>query len=210
MGRKKRMRVGVFGGTFDPVHIAHLIIAEQCREQAELDQVWFVPSARPPHKQDRMVTPFSHRVEMLALAIAGNPAFRIDELEKERPGSSYTVDTLSELQRQHHGVDFWLILGSDCLPDLPHWREPARIAQLAGFVVWERPGWPNWPPEKLQAGLGLSADQKPRVCLAHGPLVDISSSDLRQRASVGRSLLYLVPRAVQCYIETHRLYIRSP
>src|SRR5439155_12099678 len=125
--RKHCMRIGVFGGTFDPVHLAHLIIAEQCREQAGLDQVWFIPAARPPHKQDRTVTPFSHRVEMLALAIAGNPAFRIDELEKERPGSSYTVDTLSELQRQHRGVDLWLILGSDCLPDLPHWREPARI-----------------------------------------------------------------------------------
>src|SRR5262249_29493095 len=115
--RKKRMRIGVFGGTFDPVHFAHLIIVEQCREQAQLDQVWFVPAARPPHKQGRNVTPFRHRVEMLALAIAGNAAFRINELEKDRPGSSYTVDTLNELQRQHPGTDFWLILGSDCLPD---------------------------------------------------------------------------------------------
>jgi len=200
------MRIGVFGGTFDPVHLAHLIIAEQCREQAELDQVWFIPAARPPHKQDKAVTPFARRAEMLALAIAGNPAFRIDELERDRPGTSYTVDTLGELRRQHPSVDFWLILGSDCLPDLPHWREPARIAQLAGFVIWERPGWPIWPLEKLQAGLGLSADQKPRLCLARGLLVDISSSDLRQRAADERSLRYLVPRAVQCYIETHRLY----
>src|SRR5438094_10242563 len=92
--RKQCMRIGVFGGTFDPVHVAHLIIAEQCREQAGLDQVWFIPAARPPHKQDRTVTPFAHRVEMLGLAIAGNPAFRIDELEKDRPGSSFTVDTL--------------------------------------------------------------------------------------------------------------------
>jgi nicotinate-nucleotide adenylyltransferase len=210
--RTNRMRIGVFGGTFDPVHLAHLIIAEQCREQAQLDQVWFIPAARPPHKQDRPVTPFMHRVEMLALALAGNPAFRIDELEKERPGSSYTVDTLIELQRQHAGMDFWLILGSDCLPDLPHWREPARIAQLAGFVVWDRPGWPSWPGEKLQAALGLSADEKLRLCRAHGPLVDLSSSDLRQRAAQGRSLRYLVPRAVACYIETHHLYqeVRSP
>ncbi|HLJ96257.1 MAG TPA: nicotinate-nucleotide adenylyltransferase [Gemmataceae bacterium] len=200
------MRIGVFGGTFDPVHIAHLIIAEACREQAELEQVWFIPAARPPHKQDRTITPFMHRVEMLGLAIAGNPAFRIDELEKERPGSSYTVDTLAELQRQHPGVDWWLILGSDCLPDLPHWREPARIAQSAGFVVWERPGCPSWPPEKLQAEIGLPADHHLRFCAAHGPLVDISSSDLRQRAAAGRSLRYLVPRAVECYIETHHLY----
>jgi nicotinate-nucleotide adenylyltransferase len=203
------MRIGVFGGTFDPVHMAHLIIAEQCREQAELDQVWFIPAARPPHKQDRTVTPFAHRMEMLALAIAGNPAFRSDELEKDRPGSSFTVDTLSELQQRHAGMDFWLILGSDCLPDLPHWREPARIAQLAGFLVWERPGWPSWSTEKLRAALGLPASHELRHCLVHGPLVDISSSDVRRRTAEGRTIRYLVPRAVGCYIETHRLYRAS-
>ena len=206
------MRIGVFGGTFDPVHLAHLIIAEQCREQAGLDAVWFIPAARPPHKQDRTITPFAHRVEMLALAIAGNPAFRISELEKNRPGNSYTVDTLSELRQQHPGMDFWLIVGSDCLPDLPHWREPARIAQLAGFLVWERPGWPSWPTETLRAALGLPTSQEIRHCIARGPLVDISSSDVRRRAAENRSLRYLVPRAVQCYIETHHLYqeVRSP
>src|SRR5713101_6699269 len=107
------MRIGVFGGTFDPIHLAHLIIAEQCREQAQLDQVWFVPAARPPHKLDRPVTPFAQRVEMLALAIAGHPAFRIDELEKERSGTTYTVDTLAELQRRHPDAEFWLTIGSD-------------------------------------------------------------------------------------------------
>jgi nicotinate-nucleotide adenylyltransferase len=200
------MRIGVFGGTFDPVHLAHLIIAEQCHEQAKLHAVWFIPAARPPHKQGRTITPFAHRVEMLALAIAGNPAFRIDELEKDRAGSSYTVDTLTKLRQQHPGAEFWLILGSDCLPDLPHWREPARIAELTGFLVWERPGWPSWPTEKLRAALGLPASQAIRHCTAHGPLVDISSSDVRRRAAEGRSLRYLVPRAVQCYIETHHLY----
>jgi nicotinate-nucleotide adenylyltransferase len=204
--RKKRMRVGVLGGTFDPVHLAHLIIAELCREQAQLDQVWFVPAARPPHKQDRAVTPFHHRVEMLALALAGNAAFQINDLEKDRPGSSYTVDTLDELRRQHPGADFWLILGSDCLPDLPRWREPARIARLAGLLIWSRPGWSSWPTEKLHAALGLPADEKLRLHVAHGPLVDISSSDLRRRAAEGHSLRYLVPRAVECYILTHRLY----
>jgi nicotinate-nucleotide adenylyltransferase len=200
------MRIGVFGGTFDPVHLAHLIIAEQCREQGRLDQVWFIPAARPPHKQERTITSFAHRVEMLSLAVAGNPAFRIDELEKNRPGSSYTVDTLWELERQHPGVDWWLILGSDCLPDLPNWREPARIAQLAGFLIWERPGWPSWPTEKLHAALGLPAEKTIRVLRAKGPLVDISSSDIRRRRTEGRSFRYLVPRAVECYIETHGLY----
>jgi nicotinate-nucleotide adenylyltransferase len=143
---------------------------------------------------------------MLALAIAGHPAFRIDELEKDRPGISYTVDTLTELQRRCPDDDFWLIIGSDCLPDLPHWREPARIVQLAGLLVWERPGWPSWPAEKLHAVLGLSSGETVRQQPVQGPLVDISSTDLRQRIAAGRSVRYLVPRAVECYIETHRLY----
>src|SRR5919199_5145855 len=112
------MRVGIFGGTFDPVHLGHLILAEQCREQGQLDQVWFIPAARPPHKQDQSLAPFAQRVEMLSLAIAGNPAFRIDELEKDRAGPSYTVDTLAELQRHHPGTEWFLLIGSDCLPDL--------------------------------------------------------------------------------------------
>src|SRR4051794_21805733 len=97
------MRVGVFGGTFDPVHLGHLILAEQCREQADLDQVLFVPAALPPHKQRQSLTPFTQRVEMLALAISGHPAFRVDELEKDRPGPSYTVETLSTLQKNRPG-----------------------------------------------------------------------------------------------------------
>src|SRR6202007_3402109 len=95
------MRIGVFGGTFDPVHYGHLILAEQCREQGRLDQVLFVPAARPPHNDREPITPFARRVEMLALAIAGQPAFRIDDLEKDRPGPSYTADTLDEIQHRH-------------------------------------------------------------------------------------------------------------
>ncbi len=148
MAQPEKERIGIFGGTFDPVHLGHLIMAEQCREQGQLDQVWFIPAARPPHKQDRPLTGFVHRVEMLALAIAGMPAFRIDELEKDRPGPSYTADTLAEFRRRHPQAEFFLVIGSDTLVDLPHWREPARIAQLAGFVVWERPGWPYSCPRR--------------------------------------------------------------
>src|SRR5438309_4454546 len=115
------MRIPVLAGTFAPVHLAHLILAEQCRERAELDQVWFVPAARPPHKQDRQVTPFRQRAEMLQLAVAGHPAFRMDELEGERVGVSYTADTLAEFKRRNPQDDFQFIIGSDCLPDLVHW-----------------------------------------------------------------------------------------
>src|SRR5438132_12103301 len=124
-------QIGVFGGTFDPVHLGHLIVAEQCREQARLDEVHFIPAARPPHKEERTLTPFAQRVEMLSLAIAGQPAFRIDELEKDRPGPSYTVDTLAQIKADRAGADLCLMLGADTLHDLPHWHDPARLAESA-------------------------------------------------------------------------------
>lgn len=203
------MRIGIFGGTFDPVHLGHLIVAEQCREQARLDQVWFIPSARPPHKQDRPLTPFEQRVEMLRLALAGQPAFQINEIEKDRPGPSYTADTLDVLSRDHSDADFHLILGSDCLADLPFWHEPARIIARAGLLIVSRPGWPVWPAEQLRAALHLSAEVSLRLQGIDVPQIDISSRDLRRRAAEGRSLRFLVPRAVECYIEEKRLYPAS-
>jgi nicotinate-nucleotide adenylyltransferase len=137
----RKTRIGVFGGTFDPVHFGHLIVAEQCREQGQLDVVLFVPAARPPHKQDQDVTAFARRVEMLNLAIAGHPAFAVDEIEKDRNGPSYTVDTLEALRNRDPHVDFVLIVGADCLPDLQSWRQPFRIGELAELLVVDRPGW---------------------------------------------------------------------
>ena len=200
------MRVGVFGGTFDPVHLGHLIIAEQCREQASLDQVWFIPAARPPHKQDRQLTPFGQRVEMLQLATAGHGAFRVDELEKDRPGLSFTADTLEELRRRHADAEFFLLIGADCLPDLPHWHEPARIVDAATLLIVARPGWTLWPAERLRTALKLSPDKQFRHVVVPMPLIDVSSTDLRRRVAEGRSIRYFTPRAVECYIENHRLY----
>lgn len=199
-------RIGVFGGTFDPVHLGHLVLAEQCRDQAALDQVLFVPAARPPHKTDHELTPFERRVEMLSLAIAGNSAFRIDELEKNRGGPSYSVDTLTELHHGEPDAALFFLLGSDCLPDLAYWRQPQRIIELATLVIWERPGWRLWSLEELRQSLKLSAAAPLRHLVARGPHVDIASRDLRARIATGRSIRYLVPRAVECYIETHRLY----
>src|SRR5208283_146178 len=125
------MRIGIFGGTFDPVHLGHLIVAEQCREQGRLDEVCFIPAARPPHKQERSVTPFAQRLEMLALAVAGQPAFRVEDLEDHRPGPSYTADTLEELRRSRPDAEFLLIVGTDTLEDLPHWVDPVRIIRQA-------------------------------------------------------------------------------
>jgi nicotinate-nucleotide adenylyltransferase len=201
-----KQRIGIFGGTFDPVHLGHLIMAEQCREQGQLDQVWFIPAARPPHKQDRPLTGFVHRAEMLALAIAGMPAFRIDDLEKDRPGPSYTAETLQELQGRFPDKQFALLLGSDCIPDLPGWKNPARIMELAELLVFSRPGWPLRPVEEVLQSLGLASGAPLRLRVVPAPLVDISSRDLRQRIAEHRSVRFLVPRAVECYIEEKKLY----
>jgi nicotinate-nucleotide adenylyltransferase len=200
------MRIGVFGGTFDPVHLGHLIVAEQCREQARLGRVLFIPAWKPPHKLDQELTPFHHRVEMLHLALAGNPAFQVDELEHHRPGPSYTVDTLEELHRRHPGDELFLIIGADCLPDLPHWREPARIMAQASLVVAARPGWALWSAEQIRSALRLPPDVPLRAEVVHVPLIDDASRDLRRRVADGRSIRYLVPRAVECYIQNRHLY----
>jgi nicotinate-nucleotide adenylyltransferase len=190
------MRVGVFGGTFDPVHLGHLILSEQCREQARLDRVLLIPAPRPPHKLERASTPFAQRVEMLQLAIAGYPVFQVSEMEKDRPGPSYTVDTLRQLRDQQPDDELFLLIGSDCLPDLPRWHEPLQIAELATLLVVSRPGWP----------VPLQLPERFRIQVIDTPLIDIASSHLRERVRLGRSIRYLVPRAVECYIQAHRLY----
>jgi nicotinate-nucleotide adenylyltransferase len=200
------MRIGIFGGTFDPVHVGHLILAEQCREQGRLDQVRFVPAFRPPHKPDVRVTPFLHRVEMLALATAGHPAFRVDQLEKDRDGPSYTVDTLDELHRRHPGHDFLLLIGSDTLADLAKWRAPERIVAQAGLLIVTRPGSTVLSADDLCRSMNLPQKSNIQMQLVQTPLIDISSHDLRRRAAAGRSLRYFVPRAVECYIHDKRLY----
>jgi nicotinate-nucleotide adenylyltransferase len=206
MSQPTNPRVAVFGGTFDPVHLGHLIMAEQAREQARLDQVWFIPAASPPHKLAQRITPFAQRVEMLNLAIAGQPAFRVNELEKGRPGPSFTADTLAELHRQFPQTDFHLLVGSDCLPDLPGWHQPTRLVERAGLLVAARPGWPLAGAEELRTALGLPPQMPLRYQVVETPLVDISSRDLRRRTAEGRSLRFLVPRAVECYIHEKQLY----
>jgi nicotinate-nucleotide adenylyltransferase len=192
------MRVGILGGTFDPVHLGHLVLAEQAREAGRLAQMRFVVSARPPHKSGQALTPFAQRVEMLRLALAGEPAFRVDEREEARPGPGYTVDTLEELHREMPAATLVLVLGADCLADLPGWRQPQRIAELAEILVMGRGAEQRIP-------LGLP-DRLRFAWIADAPAIGIASSDLRQRAREGRSLRYLVPRAVECYIEQHGLY----
>jgi nicotinate-nucleotide adenylyltransferase len=198
------MKLGIFGGSFDPVHFGHLILAEQCREQAQLDRVLFIPSARPPHKADHGLTPFHQRVEMLTLAISGNPAFQIDELENARPGPSYTALTLEELKARDPQADLWLILGGDSIVDLPLWHQPRRILELAGLLVVPRPGWRM--PDNLHESLCLAPDFPLRLATIQCPLISIASRDLRQKLSHKMSIRYQTPPAIEAYIADKNLY----
>lgn len=200
------MRVGILGGTFDPVHYGHLLLAECSREQCGLDEVWFMPAAQAPHKERGAVATGAQRLEMLRLACDGNQAFRVSTVELDRGGVSYTVQTLEALTAAHPGVAWFLLLGADSLADLPSWREPARICELATPVAVSRPGFEP-PDARLLRRLmpehrRADADQ----LLVRMPQVDFSSTDLRQRAATGRSLRYRTPPAVERYIVTQRLY----
>lgn len=199
------MRIGIFGGTFDPVHMGHLILAEQCRTQAALDQVWFMPSAHPPHKAGQSVTRFEQRCEMIELAIAGHPAFRVERIEKELPPPSYTSETLAELHRRQPTDEFFLLMGSDGVPDLPGWHEPQRVIERAGLVVVPRPGVMLWTAERLATALAIDASAV-RLRFVACPMIEIASRELRRAIVDGMSIRYMVPRAVEEYVRDRKLY----
>jgi len=200
------MRVGIFGGTFDPVHYGHLLLAETCREQCRLDHVLFLPAAIPPHKQEWRLTPADRRVEMLHLAIIGHEAFSVSELEIRRGGVTYTVDTLTALREQQPQDELFFLMGADSLRDLPTWREAARICSLAVPVVVRRRHTPE-PDFGVLAGL-VPAErlQEIRRHQVQMPLVDFSSTAIRQAVAAGHSIRYQTPRAVEMTIQTQGLY----
>jgi nicotinate-nucleotide adenylyltransferase len=200
------MRRGIYGGSFDPVHYGHLLLAECCRESCQLDQVWFIPAALAPHKRQTPPTAAARRVEMLRLAIAGHPAFQVSLLELERGGVSYTVDTLEQIHEQEPAVELYLLLGADSLRDFPSWRAVRRVCELARIVVVRRGAdpAPDWTP--LRRFLG---DDSATILHPHDvemPQVDFSSSAIRAAVAQGQSIRYRTPRAVEKYIETHQLY----
>jgi nicotinate-nucleotide adenylyltransferase len=203
-------RVGILGGTFDPIHYGHLVIAEQVREALKLDRVLFVPAARPPHKLDVSISSAADRAAMVELAIAGNPAFAVCPVELERDGPSYTVDTLEALadEARRDGIarSLFFILSSEAAATLPTWRAPARILELAQLAVVSRPGFPGLDGQVLSAMAGCSADRV--LTIETLPLAN-SASDVRARAASGRSVRYLVPPAVESYIRDHRLYLST-
>jgi nicotinate-nucleotide adenylyltransferase len=195
------MRLGLFGGTFDPIHMGHLILAEQCRESCGLDLVWFVVAGEPPHKRWER-TGVVDRLEMARIAIAGHPAFAVSELEATRPGPHYSVETLESVHRERPLDELYFLIGADSLNDLPGWRNPDRIAELATIVVVNRPGIEQVDPAALPTfGHGRHAILSVTI-----PPIGIASTDLRRRVGEGKSIRYMVPRGVEAYIEAQRLY----
>jgi nicotinate-nucleotide adenylyltransferase len=200
------MRLGIFGGSFDPVHYGHLLLAECCREQCRLDAVWFLPAAVPPHKPDRRLTPAEARIEMLELAIAGEPAFSVSRHEANRGGINFTVDTLAHLKRQQPDAELFFLLGADMLNDLPAWREPGRVCQLATIVVVRRSGTDAIDFDCLTGIMSPHEIQRIRGHQVEMPEIGISGTGLRRRVTAGLSIRYQTPRAVEEYIRMHGLY----
>jgi nicotinate-nucleotide adenylyltransferase len=202
-----RGATGVFGGTFDPVHVAHLALAEAARDVLGLERVLFVPAGEPPHKVGLSITPAEDRFAMVQAAIAGNDGFAASRVELDRDGPSYTVDTLRSLRAEQRAAgdtrDLALILSAEAFLALPTWHDPRGVLERAALVVAPREGYPDAAPDFLErhfAGVPV------RAVFLDGPRLRLSASELRTRAAAGWSLRYLVPDAVAAYIGDHALY----
>ena len=201
------MRVGVLGGTFDPVHNGHLIIAEEAQAKLGLSQVLFIPAGRPWFKDGENVSDMEWRLDMLRLAADGNPSFSIDTQELERPGASYTVDTIEQLAtRLGADVQLYFIIGLDALAELGRWKEPRRLVSICHFATMRRRGYTDLDIAALDREVPGVSD---RIHVLDNVQVDISSSGIRERVEQGLSIRYLVPPAVRRYIEEKGLY-RAP
>lgn len=202
-------RLGIFGGTFDPVHYGHLLLAETCREQAGLDRVLFLPAAIPPHKQRWSLSPAPSRVEMLRLAIGGHEGLGVSTLEVERGGVSYTVDTLQQIQAENPTAELFFLMGADSLAEFHTWRAPGRICELAIPVVVRRAGMAEPDLRELQPFASVQRLEQIRQVQVTMPVIELSSTDIRDRVAAHKSIRFRTPRAVEKYIETHGLYVRQ-
>ncbi len=195
------LKIGILGGTFDPIHDGHLLIAESARACLGLDKVIFIPAGRPWLKSDREVTDPAHRLAMVELAIQDNPSFEVSDIEIERPGPTYTVDTLSELrQGMSEGTELYLILGMDSIRELGRWRRPDLIFEMCIVVAVSRPGVANVSIPDIERDFPSSAD---RLKIMEGPMVDTSATDIR---AGGSASLSGVPDSARDYIREHGLY----
>jgi len=201
---KMRRRLGILGGTFNPIHLGHLLVAQDALEQMGLHSVKFIPSATPPHKAPEALASGRDRMHMIHLAIRGNERFEADDIEIRRGGKSYSVDTLTELTRRDPRSDFYFIIGADSLRELHLWREVARLVQLCTFVTVPRPGFKPMPV--VDPRLDPATRQLLRQNVLRGHACDIASRDIRARVAKGQPIRYLVPDAVYECIRRRRLY----
>lgn len=206
------MKIGLFGGSFDPVHYGHLLLAQSALESAALDQILFMPAAKSPHKSNPPIATDRARLEMLQLAVADHPNFRISDLEIKRKGDSFTVDTLKELAKIQPDDQLFLIMGADSLADFPNWKEPDEILKLADLVVMDRPVEDgksgiqdsDWDAVSPFTSSGKIEEYKKNVVA--GRRFDFSSTEIRGRQAEGRAIRFLTSRAVEQYILAGKLY----
>lgn len=198
------MKTGLFGGTFDPIHNGHLAVAEDMRLKLELDRIIFIPARLPWLKSFRQLSKGHHRVEMVKLAVASNPCFEVSEMEMERPGPSYTVDTVEEMRASLGLADeIYFIAGADAIMDMPLWKEPERVMSLCQIAAARRPGAPDIDAVALQSVIPQASSC---VRIIDVPQVDISSTAIRERIRRGKSISGMVPVAVERYIYDNKLY----
>lgn len=198
------VRLGVIGGTFDPPHYGHLVLAETGRVQLDLERVLFVPAARPPHKPEQPIAQTRHRVAMVEAAIDDNESFALSRVDLDRPGPHYTVDMLGILNRTDPEATLFFLMGGDSLAEFLSWRDPAGIVARAHLAVMRRPGW----EADLASLEGALPDIQDRLAWLDAPHLQISGTDLRRRVREGLPIRYLVPPEVRQYVHKHALYLR--
>ena len=201
--RRAAERIGIFGGTFDPPHVGHLWLATLAADTLGLDRVLFMPAAKPPHKRGQRISPATDRLLMTRLAIAGSAGFELCPIELERPGPSFTIDSVEELLRLYPGARLFLLMAADSLEQIDTWREPDRLLELVEWAVGPRPGSPL--PERAQLRERFGAATR-RIHLLEGPSLDVSASEIRRRVAAGKAIRYLVPQAVEEMIMERGLY----
>jgi nicotinate-nucleotide adenylyltransferase len=205
---KTHTRIGILGGTFNPVHTGHLVLAQDALERFELNRVIFVPCACPPHKSVTSLLPAEHRLRMLKLAVKGDPRFDVSDIELKRGGISYTIDTIRALKRRYPEAMLHLIMGADALMELYLWKDVYALLEACVIIVMMRPGTAERiTPEALR--LTPPWPQRLLRNLAQGHMVEISATDIRRRVAEGQSIRYLVPLAVEMYIAEHKLYVHN-
>ncbi|MBU5440011.1 nicotinate-nucleotide adenylyltransferase [Tissierella sp. MSJ-40] len=198
------MKIGIMGGTFNPIHNGHLIMAEYTRYSLNLDKVLFIPTGKPPHKEIEEVAYLNHRLEMTVLATLSNSFFQVSSMEIERKNITYTIDTIEALKEEYPKDEFYFIIGADSLFEIEKWKDYKKLLGLCNFAVVERPNYNNDKiVEKIQ---NLKTLHNSNIVKVDSPLIEISSTEIRNRVNKGQSIKYLVPESVEDYITKYGLY----